>query len=99
MNAKQKIHYAKLNQRIGLFKEQADSGLTVKQWCEENNYSIHTYNYWNSNKEPYRLHMINLYNTLKCDLTKSFMSNIRSCFNKRFSYSSSDIFESESSAS
>ena len=46
MNAKQKIHHAKLNQWIGLFKEQADSGLTVRQWCEENNYSIHTYNYW-----------------------------------------------------
>ena len=46
MNAKQKIHQAKLNQWIGLFKEQADSGLTVRQWCEENNYSIHTYNYW-----------------------------------------------------
>lgn len=46
MNAKQKFHQAKLNQWIGLFKEQADSGLTVRQWCEENNYSIHTYNYW-----------------------------------------------------
>ena len=46
MNAKQKIHHAKLNQWIGLFKEQADSGLTVRQWCEQNNYSIHTYNYW-----------------------------------------------------
>ena len=46
MNAKQKIHQAKLNQWIGLFKEQADSGLTIRQWCEENNYSIHTYNYW-----------------------------------------------------
>lgn len=46
MNAKQKIHQTKLNQWIGLFKEQVDSGLTIKQWCEENNYSIHTYNYW-----------------------------------------------------
>ena len=46
MNAKQKIHHAKLNQWIGLFKEQADCGLTVRQWCEANNYSIHTYNYW-----------------------------------------------------
>ena len=46
MNAKQKIHQAKLNQWIGLFKEQADSGLTVRQWCEKNNYSFHTYNYW-----------------------------------------------------
>lgn len=46
MNAKQKFHQAKLNQWIGLFKEQADSGPAVRQWCEENNYSIHTYNYW-----------------------------------------------------
>lgn len=46
MNAKQKIHQAKLNQWIGLFKEQADSGLTIRQWCEKNNYSFHTYNYW-----------------------------------------------------
>lgn len=22
------------------------SGLTVKQWCEQNNFTIHTYNYW-----------------------------------------------------
>ena len=42
MNAKQKIHQAKLDQWIGLFKEQADSGLSVRQWCEKNNprYSI-----------------------------------------------------------
>ena len=46
MNAKQKIHQAKLNQWISLFKEQSDSGLTIRQWCEKNNYSFHTYNYW-----------------------------------------------------
>ena len=46
MNAKQKIHQAKLTQWIGRFKEQADSGLTVRQWCEKNNHSFHTYNYW-----------------------------------------------------
>lgn len=46
MNAKQKIHQAKLSQWIGLFKEQADSGLTVRQWREKNNHSFHTYNYW-----------------------------------------------------
>ena len=46
MNAKQKIHQAKLNQWIVLFKEQADSGLTVRQWCEKNNYSFRSYNYW-----------------------------------------------------
>ena len=46
MNAKQKIHQAKLTQWIGRFKEQADSGLTVRQWCEKNNHSFNTYNYW-----------------------------------------------------
>ena len=46
MNATQKIHQAKLNQWISLFKEQSDSGLTIRQWCEKNNYSFHTYNYW-----------------------------------------------------
>ena len=46
MNAKQKIHQAKLTQWIGRCKEQADSGLTVRQWCEKNNHSFHTYNYW-----------------------------------------------------
>ena len=46
MNAQQKIHQAKLTQWIGRFKEQADSGLTVRQWCEKNNHSFHTYNYW-----------------------------------------------------
>ena len=54
MNAKQKFHQAKLNQWIGLFKEQADSGLTIRQWCEKNNYSFHTYNYWKHRlKESY----------------------------------------------
>lgn len=46
MNAKQKLHSAKLAQWTALFKEQASSGLTVKTWCLEHNISIHTYNYW-----------------------------------------------------
>lgn len=46
MNAKQKLHQAKLSQWASHFKEQASSGLTVKVWCTQNNISIHTYNYW-----------------------------------------------------
>lgn len=46
MNAKLKLHQIKLQQWAARFQEQADSGLTVKAWCDENNFSIHTYNYW-----------------------------------------------------
>lgn len=46
MNAKQKIHQAKLSQWAVRFQEQKASGLTAKDWCEENNFTIHTYNYW-----------------------------------------------------
>ena len=46
MNAKQKLHSAKLAHWATLFKEQASSGLTVKAWCLEQGISIHTYNYW-----------------------------------------------------
>ena len=30
----------------GRFAEQKASGLTVRQWCEVNHFSFHTYNYW-----------------------------------------------------
>ena len=46
MNAKQKIHQVKLNQWATQFQEQASSGLTAKEWCKQNNFTIHTYNYW-----------------------------------------------------
>ena len=46
MNAKQKLHQANLAKWTTLFKEQASSGLTIKDWCAHNNISIHTYNYW-----------------------------------------------------
>lgn len=46
MNAKQKIHQAKLTEWAALFQEKESSGLTVKAWCNQNNISIHTYNYW-----------------------------------------------------
>lgn len=28
------------------FADQKARGLTVRQWCEQNNFSFHTYNYW-----------------------------------------------------
>lgn len=46
MNNKQKLHQIKLEQWAERFRRQASSGLTVKEWCAENNFTIHTYNYW-----------------------------------------------------
>lgn len=46
MNAKQKLHQLHLQEWAGRFAEQKVSGLTVRQWCEVNHFSFHTYNYW-----------------------------------------------------
>lgn len=46
MNAKQKLHQVKLQEWTDRFAEQKASGLTVRQWCEINHLSFHTYNYW-----------------------------------------------------
>lgn len=46
MNTKQSLRQARLSEWAVRFKDQASSGLTVKKWCDENNFSIHTYNYW-----------------------------------------------------
>lgn len=46
MNTKQKLHQLHLNEWASRFAEQKASGLTVRQWCEQNHYTIHTYNYW-----------------------------------------------------
>ena len=46
MNIKQKLHQLHLNEWAARFADQKNSGLTVRQWCEQNNYTIHTYNYW-----------------------------------------------------
>lgn len=54
MNTTKKLQQAKLDQWAVLCKEQSESGLTVKQWCEQNSYTIHTYNYWKHRlKESY----------------------------------------------
>ena len=46
MNAKQKLHQIHLQEWTVRFAEQKASGLTVRQWCEQNHLSFHTYNYW-----------------------------------------------------
>ena len=46
MNAKQKLHQAHLREWAARFSDQKASGLTVSQWCEQNQLSIHKYNYW-----------------------------------------------------
>ena len=46
MNARQKLHQVHLQEWAIRFADQKASGLTVRQWCEQNNLSFHTYNYW-----------------------------------------------------
>ena len=46
MNAKQKLHQVHLQEWAIRFADQKASGLTVRQWCEQNSLSFHTYNYW-----------------------------------------------------
>ena len=46
MNARQKLHQIHLQQWTVRFADQKASCLTVRQWCEQNNLSFHTYNYW-----------------------------------------------------
>ena len=46
MNAEQKLHQVHLQEWAIRFADQKASGLTVQQWCEQNNLSFHTYNYW-----------------------------------------------------
>ena len=54
MTSKQKIHQANLSKWAAIFKEQAESGLTIKEWCTRNNVSFHKFNYWKHQaKESY----------------------------------------------
>jgi len=46
MNAEQKLHQVHLQEWAIRFADQKASGLTVRQWCEQNKLSFHTYNYW-----------------------------------------------------
>ena len=54
MTSKQKIHQANLSKWAAIFREQAESGLTIKEWCARNDVSFHKYNYWKHQaKESY----------------------------------------------
>ncbi len=46
MNTTAKIHQAKMAKWAALIKEQSESTLTVKEWCDQNNVTIHAYHYW-----------------------------------------------------
>ena len=46
MNVNKKLHDAKLLEWAALFKEQAESGLKVLDWCSSKGISKDTYYYW-----------------------------------------------------
>ena len=46
MNARQKIHQANLSKWAAIFQEQSSSHLSIKEWCAQNNISIHAFYYW-----------------------------------------------------
>lgn len=54
MKPSQTLHQANLLKWTTRFKEQSDSGLTVKDWCSQNSISIHAFYYWKrAAKEAY----------------------------------------------
>ncbi|MBR4816735.1 MAG: hypothetical protein IKZ73_05630 [Lachnospiraceae bacterium] len=46
MNMKQTLRQANLTKWSNLFHEQRSSGLSVKDWCAQNNVTIHAFYYW-----------------------------------------------------
>ena len=46
MNAKQAFRQANLTKWTTIFQEQKSSGLTVKEWCAQNDISHHAFYYW-----------------------------------------------------
>ena len=46
MSSHSKIHQVNLDNWSVRIAEQAASGLTIRQWCSQNNVSFHKYNYW-----------------------------------------------------
>jgi hypothetical protein len=46
MSVNQKIHQLKLNEWAAHFSEQKASGLSARQWCAQNGFSLYAYNYW-----------------------------------------------------
>lgn len=45
-NDSRKYCSSQLQEWTARFADQKASGLTVRQWCEINHFSFHTYNYW-----------------------------------------------------
>lgn len=46
MNAKEKVRQIRLQEWTARFADQKNSGLSVRQWCDQNQISYHAYNYW-----------------------------------------------------
>ena len=46
MNAKQKLHQAKMIKWAALINQQLESSLSIREWCIHNNQSFHACNYW-----------------------------------------------------
>ena len=46
MSTQHTLHQIKLQQWASVLREQASRGMTAKAWCQNNNLSIHAYNYW-----------------------------------------------------
>ena len=46
MNANKRIHDTKFATWASLIQKQAESGLPVKQWCDENGVTKNAYYYW-----------------------------------------------------
>ena len=46
MSSHSKIHQVNLDNWSVRIAEQVASGLTIRQWCSQNNVSFHKYNYW-----------------------------------------------------
>lgn len=46
MNVNQTMHLANLSKWTALFHEQRQSGLTIKDWCSQNNVSVYAFFYW-----------------------------------------------------
>ena len=54
MNAKQTLRQATLAKWSAIFQEQQSSGLTIKEWCSQNDVSLHNFYYWKrAAKEEY----------------------------------------------
>ena len=46
MSTKSILHQAKLNEWASLFADQKSSGLSVAEWCKQNNLSQYKFFYW-----------------------------------------------------